>query len=108
MTIDELLERARESVTAHLVYAEPYEQDGLTVIPAARVVGGGGGGTGHDRAGRRGNGGGLGLVAKPVGAFVIRDGEVRWVPAVDVNRLVATLAGAVLGGLFVGARRRRK
>lgn len=108
MRIDELLDRASESVTARLVYAEPCEKDGLTVIPAARVFGGGGGGVGHDRDGRRGDGGGLGLVARPVGAFVIRDGEVRWVPAVDVNRMVLTLAAAVLGGLFMGARRRGK
>lgn len=105
MTIATLLEKARDSFTTRLVYAEPYEQDGVTVIPAATVIGGGGGGGGHDPTGRRGDGGGLGLVARPVGAFVIRDGQVRWVPAVDVNRLVTTLAGAVLGGLFLCRRR---
>lgn len=108
MTIDELLDRAREAVTGRLVYAEPYEKDGVTVIPAARVVGGGGGGGGQDRAGRRGNGGGGGLVARPVGAFVIRDGEVRWVPALDVTRLLLTVAGLVAGGLFVGRARRQR
>lgn len=108
MTIVELLDRMRDSFTARLVFSEPHEQDGLTVIPAARVIGGGGGGTGHDRAGARGNGGGLGLVTKPVGAFVIRDGQVRWVPAVDVNQLVTTLVGAVLGGLLLRGRRARR
>jgi hypothetical protein len=29
-----------------------------------------------------------GLTAIPVGAFVIRDGVLRWRPAVDVNRVV--------------------
>jgi uncharacterized spore protein YtfJ len=106
MRIDELLDRAREAMTGRLVYAEPYEKDGLTIIPAARVVGGGGGGTGQDRTGRRGDGGGMGLVARPVGAFVIHDGEVRWVPAVDVNRLAVTIAGLVAGGWLVGRRRR--
>lgn len=106
MTIDDLLDRARETVTARLVYGEPHEQDGLTVIPAARVYGGGGGGTGSDHTGRKGNGGGLGLVAKPVGAFVIRDGDVRWVPAVDVNRLVMTAAATALGALFLRRRPR--
>ncbi|GAB3443433.1 spore germination protein GerW family protein [Actinophytocola sediminis] len=107
MTIDELLDRARETVSARLVYAEPYERDGLTVIPAARVFGGGGGGTGRSHDGQQGNGGGLGVLARPVGAFVVGDGQVRWVPAVDVHRLVGTVVGAVLGGLLIRRRRHR-
>jgi uncharacterized spore protein YtfJ len=102
--IDELLTGAREALTARLVYAEPYEKDGVTVIPAARVVGGGGGGAGRDKAGRKGDGGGLGLVARPVGAFVVKDGDVRWVPAVDVRGVLATVAGVVLGALVIRGR----
>jgi uncharacterized spore protein YtfJ len=49
------------SMTARTVFAEPYEKDGLTVIPAARVVGGGGGGSGGDKNGRHGDGGGIGI-----------------------------------------------
>jgi len=98
---DEVLAGAREALTARLVYAEPYEKDGATVIPAARVVVGGGGGAGRDKAGRRGDGGGLGLVARPVGAFVVTAGEVRWVPAVDVQRVLATVAGVVLGAMLI-------
>jgi uncharacterized spore protein YtfJ len=108
MRIDEVLARAREAATARMVFAEPYEKDGVTVIAAARIAGGGGGGTGQDRAGRRGDGGGLGLVAKPVGAFVIKDGDVHWRPAVDVDRLLATIGAAIVAGLFVGTRRKRK
>ena len=43
MKFDEFLSRAHESVSARRVYAEPYEADGVTVIPAATVSGGGGG-----------------------------------------------------------------
>jgi hypothetical protein len=56
-------------------------------------------------------GGGFGVSARPIGAYVIRDGEVRWRPAVDVNRLmlgwqiVSALAVLVLRPLV---RRRRK
>ncbi len=32
--------------------------------------------------------GGLGLVAQPAGMYVVKDDEVRWVPAIDVNRMV--------------------
>jgi uncharacterized spore protein YtfJ len=108
MKIDELLARARETVTVRMVFAEPYEKDGLTIIPAARVVGGGGGGSGRDKEGRRGDGGGLGLVAKPVGAFVIKDGQVRWHPALDVTQLVTTIGAVIIGGLMANARRRKK
>lgn len=60
-------------------YGQPYQTaDGATVIP----------------------------VAKPVGVFVIRGGEARWVPAVDANRvaLIGVLTGllaAVIGSLAV-------
>jgi uncharacterized spore protein YtfJ len=104
MKIEDLLTRARETFDARTVFAEPVERDGVTVIPAARVFGGGGGGDGEDQQGRRGRGGGLGLVARPVGAFVIKDGEVWWQPAVDVTRIIATLGAVAVAGLFVGAR----
>jgi hypothetical protein len=60
-------------------YGQPYQTaDGTTVIP----------------------------VAKPVGVFVIRDGEAAWVPAFDANRiaLIGVLTGllaAVIGTLAV-------
>lgn len=93
MDVRELLDKARDVLDVKRVYGEPYQADGVTVIPAARVRGGGGGGEGEgessDREGRNGgSGGGFGLTASPVGVFVIRDGKVRWQPAVDVNRVV--------------------
>ena len=47
---------------------------------------------------------GFGLGAKPVGAYVIHEGEVTWKPAVDVNRLVAM---AFVLGLVFALRARR-
>jgi len=41
---------------------------------------------------------GFGLIARPVGAFEIRDGKTRWRPAVDVTTLTL---GAMLAGLVV-------
>jgi uncharacterized spore protein YtfJ len=102
--IAELFSRAAESFEAKVVYGEPVEKDGVTLIPAAKLVGGGGGGNGADEKGQRGEGGGLGLVARPVGAFVIKDGRVWWQPAIDVNRLIATIGSIAIAGLFVGAR----
>ena len=108
MKIDDVIAVAKDSMTARRVYAEPVERDGTTVIAAAAVAGGGGGGEGTDETGKHGTGGGFGLNAKPVGAFVITDHRVSWRPAVDVNRLV-TVAGAVaIVALIVATRLRRR
>lgn len=104
MKIDELLARAKETAGAERVYAEPIEKDGTTVIPAARVSAGAGGGTGQDKNGQQGEGGGLGLTARPVGAYVIKDGELRWAPAIDVNRLVAVVGAVAVAALFAATR----
>ncbi|HEV7677650.1 MAG TPA: spore germination protein GerW family protein [Candidatus Dormibacteraeota bacterium] len=95
MAVDvrQVIEEAREVMTGRRVFSEPYERDGVTVILASRVQGGGGGGGGQESSGQAakppqsGWGGGFGVSAAPVGAFVIRGDQVRWVPAVDVNRL---------------------
>ncbi len=84
-----LMERAKDVMTVRRVYGEPIEKDGVTVIPAANVRGGGGGGSGQGPQGQgRGWGGGFGVSASPAGAFVIKDGVVKWRPAIDVNRTI--------------------
>ena len=89
MEVQEILAQARDSMTVKRVYGEPYEKDGVTVIPAARVQGGAGTGGGEDPQGQgRGSGSGFGVTARPVGAFIIREGELSWRPAVDVNRII--------------------
>jgi uncharacterized spore protein YtfJ len=100
---DGALEMVRKTVSAGQVFAEPIERDGTTVIGVARIFGGGGGG---ERLPDGSTGGGLGLIAGPVGAYVIRDGRVRWIPAVDANRLVVVVA--VLGVVILVRRARRR
>jgi uncharacterized spore protein YtfJ len=92
MRVDELLEGVRDAITARRVYGEPVEHEGVTLVPAAAVRGGGGGGGDAEGNG----GGGFGLAGRPVGAWVIRDGEVTWRPAVDLTRLAAISAVALL------------
>jgi uncharacterized spore protein YtfJ len=99
--VDELLRGAREAVAAGLVYAGPVERDGVTVIPAALVLGGGGGGGDSDNNG----GGGFGVVVRPVGAYVIRGDEVQWQPAVDPARGWQLLAGSVVPSTWSLGRR---
>jgi uncharacterized spore protein YtfJ len=107
MDIQETIAAARDAITVKRVYGDPYERDGVTVIPAAAVGGGGGGGSGEGpEAGQSGGGSGFGLGARPVGAYVINEGEVRWEPAVDVSRIVAqSLLAVGLIALLIAWRR---
>lgn len=108
MSFDDFIASARDAITVRKVFGEPFEQDGLTIIPAAQVIGGGGGGTGQDEAGQTGVGGGFGLMARPAGAFVIRDGQVAWRPALDPNTVVVAAAAVVITFLAAWGLRRRR
>jgi uncharacterized spore protein YtfJ len=92
--LQEIIDKARDVMTVQRVYGEPYEKDGVTLIPAAAVRGGGGGGRGTDDKGVGGDGGGFGVTARPVGAYVIDHGAVDWKPALDLNRVI--LGGQVV------------
>ena len=112
LDVQTLLEQANDSITVKRVFGEPIERDGVLVIPAAMVAGGGGGGlgtgTGFGPGGEQqgegtGTGGGWGVQARPVGAFVVRDGVVTWVPAIDWAR-IAFIGGTVLIALIFARR----
>ena len=111
MDVMQVVEQARDMITIRRVFGDPIERDGLTVIPAASVQGGGGGGGGSGDDGT-GSGAGFGVRARPVGAYVIRDGKVSWEPALDLTRVI--LGGQIVGIValltlrtIVKARRRR-
>lgn len=70
------------------------------MIPAATVGGGGGGGQGHDPKGQEGEGGGFAVMGRPAGAYVIKDGQVSWRPAVDPNRVVVMAGLVIIAYLF--------
>lgn len=95
MDVQNVIAQARDAITVKRVFGEPYEAEGVTVIPAAKVIGGAGGGEGErPKEQEKGAGSGFGVVAWPVGAYLIRGGQVSWRPAVDVNRIV--LGGQVV------------
>lgn len=85
-----LVTRIQDQFTAGIVYGDAVHDGDSVVIPAARVMGGGGGGSDTDQ----GEGGGFGMSAAPAGAWVIRNGDAQWRPAIDVNRVI-------LGGQLV-------
>jgi uncharacterized spore protein YtfJ len=99
------------------VFGAPITQDGTIVLPVARIGGGGGGGSGTGPADEGGNaggtGGGFGITAKPLGVYVLREGKVRWIPAVDVNKVVlggqlVAVAGMLLARALLRARPARR
>lgn len=90
----------------HQVFGEPVQQGDTTLVPVANIRIGGG------RRGRRDDDGrGVGVVARPAGAFSISaDGSVCWHPAVSVNRIVwggQFVLAAVLITTAIAFRRRR-
>ncbi len=118
MDAKEILDQASDTFTVRRVYGEPIERDGLLVVPVAKVSGGAGAGSGEGRPSGEGPpqgsgaGGGWGGTARPVGVFVIGDGQVRWQPAIDLNRVILGGQVAFVVGLLVlrsilRARRRR-
>ena len=104
MKVDQMLTNAQDAITVKRVFGEPYEKDGVTIIPAAFVLGAGGGGGGADKAGHEGGGGGFHVQGHPVGAYVIKDGKVKWVPAMDPAKLAAVLGFVALGALTIRAK----
>lgn len=89
MEIMEVVAQARDAMTVNRVFGEPFEKNGVTVIPAASVRGGAGGGSGEGPEGTgKGGGTGFGVSARPAGAYIIRNGQVTWQPALDLTRVV--------------------
>ena len=44
------------------------------------------------------------MIGRPAGAYVVKDGKVRWLPAVDPNRIFAILGIAVIAYLLTRPR----
>jgi uncharacterized spore protein YtfJ len=95
---------SRDAITVKRVFGESYEVDGVTIIPVARASGGagGGGGEGTDSKEPSGSGSGFGtgygFGVRPLGVYEVRDGQVEWRPAVDINRVIQ--GGQTLAGLL--------
>lgn len=110
--LDNIAAGTRELLDVRRVFGDPVEKDGVTIIPVARLRGGGGGGQGPaetsddasageaaaEVAVPEAGGAGFGIDARPVGIYVIRPDRVDWKPAVDVSRLA--MGGMVLAGIM--------
>ena len=100
MKLRDALDSIVPDPSAAAVYGQPYETaDGVTVVPVAKLGGRQRGAQDTD----------LRLAARPVGVFVIKDGEATWTPAVDSTRiaLVGALTGLIAATLGTLAMVRR-
>lgn len=101
MDVPTLLERIGEHLNVTRAFGPAYERDGSLVIPVALVVGGGGGG--NQPRENVAEGGGFGGVVYPLGAYVVRQDRVRFMPAYEAT----ILALGVLSFLrFLASRKR--
>jgi len=129
----ELLERMAENLSVRRSFGTAYERDGILIIPVALVAGGGGGGEGPikpsapgpapavettepangtppDAQPPTGSGGGFGGLVLPVGVYVVKGDQVRWVPSFDATLIALaslSVVRALLGLLRAGRRRNR-
>jgi uncharacterized spore protein YtfJ len=122
--VQELLGKVAQHLSVSRAFGTAYEKDGSLVIPVALVAGGGGGGEGASGAPTldnsqdigtedgdantdvesSGSGGGFGGVVLPVGVYVVKDEQVRWVPAVNANLVIVV---AFLTSRMIARARRR-
>jgi uncharacterized spore protein YtfJ len=131
MDVGKLLMKVSDDLSVHRAFGTAYEKDGMLIIPVALVTGGGGGGVGRPRHGDppaglpeespagdgatppdsepTDAGGGFGGLVLPSGAYVVKDGQVRWVPAVDPTIVVLASLSLVrvLARTWTRSRRRR-
>ncbi|HEV2440100.1 MAG TPA: spore germination protein GerW family protein [bacterium] len=99
--LEEMLNRIgqiHERAAVKTVFGEPYQVNGRTVIPVAKVCYGFGCGAGRGNAkingGNESGGGGGGVSVRPVAVLEVSGTETRLKPIVDVTRLA--IAGMAL------------
>jgi uncharacterized spore protein YtfJ len=115
MDAADIVKRATDVAHVGRAFGTGYERNDCLVIPVCWIisVGGGGGGTEGSSSlesvegpGGGGGGGGFVSISWPLGAYVVKDGTARWVPAVDVTRLA--IAGLALLRHIPKRRSRRR
>ena len=65
MDVYEMVHQAHEAMSVKRVYGDPYEKDGVMIIPVAKVRGGGGAGYSRDDDDEEGSGVATGSVLRP-------------------------------------------
>jgi uncharacterized spore protein YtfJ len=96
-----IADRVGSRANAEAVFGDPVQQDGVTVVPVAKVrwgFGGGAGSGGDSKGDGEGAGGGGGVMASPAGYIELKGGGAQFVRIRDA----ASLWPLVLAGGFSG------
>lgn len=97
---ERLAEALNTSAGAKMIYGEPIEHDGVTIIPVAKLRYGFGGGGGK-HGGEEGSGGGGGEVVQPAGYIELKDGSSKYHAIREPMAFVPlVIAGGVTGLLL--------
>jgi len=102
--LEEVFKSIIEHAGANTVYGEPVSVNGKTILPVARIRYGFG--SGADAKGDRHQGGGGGLMAKPLGVVEITPSQTRFIPIVSSRALLIAVGVGVCLGFLAGSRRR--
>jgi uncharacterized spore protein YtfJ len=109
--LSSMADRFGTNARAEAVYAPAVTQDGITVIPVAKVRWGFGGGngvrSGSEAEDGSGGGGGGGMIVKPIGYLELKKGRSKFRPIRDPSSTAgAVLAAGIAATLILKALRR--
>lgn len=101
--LEDLIKKLADNAKATLIFADPVERDGMTIIPVAKMNWGFGGGGGSDKKGVTGGvGGGGGIRTIPVGFIQLKGGKARFQPIFDAGKIIMMFAvWGLIGYLIV-------
>lgn len=114
-----LSETVKKGMNISLVFGNPVETQGKTIIPVSKVSGGFGGGEGQspnipdkdEEAGEEnrahGMGGGGGLQNEAIGVFEITANDTRFIPAIQFKHIIVML-GMILTFIWKISRKKRR
>jgi uncharacterized spore protein YtfJ len=104
--LEKMAQRLGAHANSKAVYGDPFESDGVTLIPVAKVGYGFGGGGWHGKKDEGGNGGGGGLGASPMGYIQIKNGQPKF-RRIPVFNWAAFGLGVLVGGWLLNRLRRK-
>ncbi|MCZ7662652.1 MAG: spore germination protein GerW family protein [Thermoleophilia bacterium] len=99
--LERLADRLGGAARSAVIYGDPVDKAGVTVITVAKARWGLGGGSGGSAESGEGSGGGGGVAVSPVGYIEIRDGGSAFHPIRDPMALLALVLAGGFGALFL-------
>jgi uncharacterized spore protein YtfJ len=99
--LERMAERMGVSAKASVIYGEPIERAGVTVVTVAKARWGVGGGSGGQEGHGEGTGGGGGVMVSPIGYIEIRDGSSTFKPIYDPMAILTMVLGSGLAALLL-------